>query len=74
MRQLEPESPRIRLRQWQSADFAPFARLNADPQVMEYFPATLSTAESDALAARCQALISERGWSFWAAELKAPGA
>lgn len=71
---LEPESTRIRLRQWQAADFAPFARLNADPQVMEYFPASLSTAESDALAARCQALIAERGWSFWAAELKATGA
>lgn len=38
---------------------------------MAYFPARLARAESDAIAARCEALIRERGWGFWAAELKA---
>jgi RimJ/RimL family protein N-acetyltransferase len=45
--------------------------LNADPVVMEYFPATLSRAESDAFAARIRAELAERGFGLWAVE--APG-
>ncbi|BBL76468.1 GNAT family N-acetyltransferase [Methylomagnum ishizawai] len=62
------ETPRLHLRPWLPADRVPFAALNADPKVMEYFPAPLSRAESDALADRCQALIEARGWGFWAVE------
>ncbi|MCY1243465.1 hypothetical protein D9M68_674950 [compost metagenome] len=29
----------LRLRQWRDADYAPFAALNADAEVMRYFPA-----------------------------------
>jgi len=61
-------SPRVRLRQWTPADRAPFAALNADPKVMEHFPAPLDRAESDALADRIEALIARQGWGFWAAE------
>ncbi|MDR6215466.1 GNAT family N-acetyltransferase [Paracidovorax wautersii] len=61
-------SPRVRLRQWMPADRAPFAALNADPEVMEHFPAPLDRAESDALADRIEALIDRQGWGFWAAE------
>lgn len=70
---IELETSRLLLRQWKHADYAPFAALNADPSVMEYFPALLSRAESDTMADRCRALISQRGWGFWAAELKASG-
>ena len=65
---LELETPRLRLRRWKPEDKIPFARLNADPQVMEFFPATLSRAESDALADRCATLMEQRGWGFWAVE------
>lgn len=65
------ETERLRLRQWKLADREPFAAMNADPRVMEYFPAALTRAESDAIADRCQLLIEERGWGFWAAECKA---
>lgn len=58
------------LRQWTPEDREPFAALNADPRVMEYFPARLARAESDALADRCQSSIADRGWGLWAAELK----
>lgn len=68
---IELETPRLMLRQWQAADLEPFAALNADAQVMEFFPSTLTHLESDALAERCQALIAERGWGFWALELTA---
>jgi RimJ/RimL family protein N-acetyltransferase len=68
---IEIETERLRLRQWRLADREPFAAMNADPRVMEFFPATLTQAESDAMADRCQLLIEERGWGFWAAECKA---
>lgn len=71
---IEFETSRLVLRQWKPADRAPFAALNADPRVMAYFPARLARAESDAMATRCESLIRERGWGFWAAELKASGA
>lgn len=64
------ESARVRLRQWHVLDRAPFARLNADPCVMRYYPAPLESAESDALADKCAALIAQHGWGFWACELK----
>jgi len=68
---IEIETARLRLRQWRDSDLEPFAALNADPAVMEFFPSVLSRAESDALAARIRAAIAERGWGLWAVE--APG-
>lgn len=68
---IEFETERLFMRQWRPSDRAPFAELNADPRVMEYFPAPLERDESNALADRCQALIEQRGWGFWAVELKA---
>ena len=45
---------RLCLRRWLPSDRAPFAALNADPRVMEYFPATMSQDESDALVDRIE--------------------
>ena len=69
MSAVEIRTGRLLLRPWRDADRAPFAALNADPRVMEFFPAPLSATESDALAARCAAGIAERGWGLWAAEV-----
>ncbi|MCM1981942.1 GNAT family N-acetyltransferase [Lyngbya confervoides] len=60
---------RLLLRQWQPGDRPYFAALNADPEVMRYFPAPLTRQESDALADRCERLMTVRGWGFWAVEL-----
>jgi hypothetical protein len=46
----ELRTPRLLLRQWRDADLEPFAALNADEEVMRYFPAPLARSESDALA------------------------
>ena len=62
---------RLLLRRWRGEDRAPFAALNADPRVMEHFPAVLSRAESDALAERIEAHFAEHGFGLWA--LEAPG-
>lgn len=61
--------PRVLLRGWQLRDAEPFAALNADPAVMEFFPSTLSRTESDAMIARAQAGLESRGWGFWCLEL-----
>lgn len=64
---------RLLLRPWRDADLAAFAALNADPVVMEYFPATLTRAESDELAARNRAHFRERGYGWWALEAAEAG-
>ncbi len=68
------ETERLRLRPWRAEDLAPFAALNADPEVMRHFPATLSRIESDALAAVCQGEIERHGFGLWAIERRADGA
>jgi RimJ/RimL family protein N-acetyltransferase len=70
---IEFDTERLRLRQWRSADREPFAAINADPRVMEFLPALLTRAESNAIADHCEALIGERGWGVWAVELKTGG-
>jgi RimJ/RimL family protein N-acetyltransferase len=68
---IELETRRLLLRKWRPADCEPFAALNADARVMEFFPSPLTRSESDAMADRCRLLIEERGWGLWAIESKA---
>jgi len=67
----ELRTPRALLRQWREEDRGPFAELNADAEVMEHFPKTLTRAESDAFADRIVAGIADRGWGLWAVEITA---
>jgi RimJ/RimL family protein N-acetyltransferase len=60
---------RLLLRQWRDSDLAPFAALNADPEVREFFPGTLDRAASDASAGRMRAHVEAHGFGFWAAEI-----
>lgn len=60
---------RLVLRRWTTADREPFAALNADPVVMEHFPATLSTLQSDALADRIEHDFDRFGYGLWAVEV-----
>lgn len=57
---------RLILRPWHDEDFEPFAEMNADPKVMEYFPATLTSEESDAHAKRIIENFEKQGWGLWA--------
>ncbi|MDC6168027.1 GNAT family N-acetyltransferase [Paucibacter sp. XJ19-41] len=61
---------RLLLRPWRDSDRAPFAALNADPEVMEFFPALQSREQSDASIDLWTAQFAERGWSNWAVELR----
>ena len=64
---------RLLLRQWREEDLAPFAKLNADPRVMEYFPKLQTREESDASVKRVSDHIQQYGWGFWAASLLETG-
>ncbi|RII14249.1 anhydro-N-acetylmuramic acid kinase [Streptomyces sp. YIM 130001] len=64
---------RLLLREWQAHDLAPWAALNADPEVRAHFPGVLSRAESDASAAGFQADLESRGWGWWAVEVRGTG-
>lgn len=60
---------RLLLRGWRDLDRAPFAAMNADPEVMRHFPAALSRTESDALVDRIMARLDTDGYGLWALEL-----
>jgi hypothetical protein len=68
---IEFDTPRLRMRQWLPSDLQPFAELNADLRVMEYFLATLDQQSSHAMAHRIRSLIEAQGWGFWAVEILA---
>lgn len=69
----ELATSRLLLRQWRDSDLAPFAALNADPEVMQYMPRCLAASESDTLAGRFRERIAERGWDLWALERRDDG-
>jgi RimJ/RimL family protein N-acetyltransferase len=61
-------TPRLLLRRWRDDDLAPFAALNADPVVMEHFPAPLDRAQSDALVTHIESGFDRDGFGLWAVE------
>lgn len=69
----ELRTERLVLRGWRESDLAPWAAMNADPEVREYFPGILTREQSDASVARFQAEIDRRGWGWWAVEVIGTG-
>jgi RimJ/RimL family protein N-acetyltransferase len=66
----ELRTERLLLRQWRADDLEAFAALGADAEVMRYLPSLLTRERSDALARAVAASIQERGWGFWAVEVR----
>ena len=60
------------MRRWREADREPFAAMNADPEVMRYFPAPLDRAASDALVDRIEGRFARQGFGWWALEVAGP--
>ena len=56
-----------------SSDREPFAAMNADPEVMRYFPAALDRSTSDGLAERLDAGFDLHGHGRWALERRDTG-
>jgi ribosomal-protein-alanine N-acetyltransferase len=69
----ELRTSRLLLRRWREADRAPFAEMNADPAVMEYFVRTLTRDESDDLVDRIEATFDRDGYGLWAVEVVEDG-
>jgi RimJ/RimL family protein N-acetyltransferase len=68
------ETDRLILRDWQDSDRAPWAAMNADPRVREFFPGLLTPEESDASIAFLVECQVRDGFTFWALEEKATSA
>ena len=67
------KTSRLIIRQWKQDDYAPFPEVNLDPDVMQYFPNTLSHKESDVFSKKIVSFIEKNGWGMCAAELKSTG-
>ena len=67
------KTERLVLRRWRDEDRKPFAAMNADPEVMEHFPATLTPDESNATVDRIEAHFEKRGFGLWALEIVETG-
>src|SRR4051812_6553342 len=66
-------TPRLLMRGWTASDRDAFVAMNADPEVMEHFPATMSRAESDAFVERVERGFGIHGFGLWVLELRESG-
>ncbi|MBD3917551.1 GNAT family N-acetyltransferase [Paenibacillus sp. PR3] len=64
------ETARLQLRDWEETDLEPFRRLNADEEVMTYFPKTLSNEETDVFYQSIMSEFQECGFGLYAVEVK----
>lgn len=66
-------SERLGFRPWAKADLEEFAAMNADSEVMEYFPKPLSREESAEFLERLLAHYDTHGYCYFATELLETG-
>jgi RimJ/RimL family protein N-acetyltransferase len=66
---------RLLMRRWREADREPYAAMNADPEVMRYFPDHLrpDRAASDEHIDAMEALFDRQGFGLWALEAAGTG-
>ncbi|MFJ6754488.1 GNAT family N-acetyltransferase [Streptomyces sp. NPDC091273] len=69
----ELRTDRLTVRPWRDSDLAPWAAMNADPEVREHLGDLLTREQSDASVARFQAAFDQRGYGWWAVEVQATG-
>lgn len=67
------ETDRLRLRDWQAEDRKDFARMNADPVIMEFLPRVLSEKDSHHLADKFEKHFEKYGYGLFAVEEKESG-
>ncbi|MFJ9825881.1 GNAT family N-acetyltransferase [Streptomyces sp. NPDC101160] len=73
-----PELPELRtdrllLRRWRDSDLEPWAAMMADPEVREHLGELLTREQSDATVDLMRAQFDERGFGWWAVELRETG-
>jgi RimJ/RimL family protein N-acetyltransferase len=63
-------TPRLLLREWRDDDYAPFAAMCGDPQIMRYYYRSFpDRAASDGWIDRMRRHNAEHGFAYWAVEL-----
>ena len=70
---LEIETPRLYLRRWEQADLDTFAAMNAEKEVMRYYPETFSRERTEETYRIVQAEFAENNFGLYAAEEKSSG-
>lgn len=65
----EIETDRLILRRWRDEDLEPFAKMNADPTVMEFFPDVMTIEETKESVERYVRHFDDHGFGFWVAEV-----
>lgn len=66
-------SERLGFRNWTKEDLDHLAEMNADTEVMQYFPHTLSREESKNLLGRLQDQFTQNGYTYFAVEVLLTG-
>ena len=64
----EIRTERLLMRRWERRDRAPFADLNADPEVMRHFPTLLDRVASDTAVDRYLEYFEHNGFGIWVLE------
>lgn len=66
-------TPRLGLRRWQPADLDPFAAMNADRAVREFFPNLMTREETAESIKRLEAHFDRHGYTFYALDVLETG-
>jgi RimJ/RimL family protein N-acetyltransferase len=69
----ELRTERLLLRRWREDDVEPFAAMNADAEVMRFFPAAPTREQSERFVEVIERHFEERGYGLWALETLADG-
>ena len=69
----EITTERLIMRGWREADLAPWAAMNADPEVRRYVGPLLTFEQAAAWALNCQDDLDRYGFGFWAVEIRTSG-
>ncbi len=65
------QTERLIIRSWKAEDIPLFKQMNKDNEVMKYFPALLSDAETETFYERISLEFQQKGYGLYAIELKA---
>jgi RimJ/RimL family protein N-acetyltransferase len=69
----EISTERLIMRGWRESDLAPWAAMNADPEVRRYLGPLLTFEQASAWVLNFQDELDRYGFGFWALEVRASG-
>src|SRR5580698_8035695 len=68
MREYLFKSERLGFRNWQKADLPLLAEINADPEVMKFFPGIHNLAQTGSFIERMQKHLVDKGYCYYAVD------